>query len=77
MKGITEEWWPVLENGSAIGKVTSAAYSPRLDKNIGFAMLPIERTSIGTRLTILQRGVETKAIVVKQPFAENLNRQRA
>lgn len=77
MKGTNEEWWPVLENGSPIGKVTTAAYSPRLEKNIGFAMLPIERTSIGTKLTMLQRGVETEAIVVKQPFAENLNRQRA
>ena len=44
MKGTNEEWWPVLENCIPIGKVTTAAYSPRLDKNIGFAMLPIERT---------------------------------
>ena len=77
MKGTNEEWWPVLESGSAIGKVTSAAYSPRLDKNIGFAMLPVEKSSNGTRLTILQRGVETEALVVKLPFAEDLNRQRA
>ena len=76
MQGTNEEWWPVLENGSPIGKVTSAAYSPRLGRNIGFAMLPMERTSIGTKLKILQRGVKTEAIVVKQPFAENLNRQR-
>ncbi len=77
MQGTNEEWWPVLENGSPIGKVTTAAYSPRLDKNIGFAMLPMERTPIGTELNILQRGVETEAIVVKQPFGENMNRQHA
>ena len=77
MQGTNEEWWPVLENGSPIGKVTTAAYSPRLDKNIGFAMLPMDRTPVGTELKILQRGVETEAIVVKLPFSENLNRQRA
>ena len=77
MQGTNEEWWPILENGEPIGKVTTAAYSPRLDKNIGFAMLPIERTAIGTKLVILQRGVESEAIVVEQPFGENLNKQRA
>ena len=77
MSGTNEEWWPVLENGTPIGKVTTAAYSPRLDKNIGFAMLPIEKTAIGTKLTIVQRGVENEAIVVKQPFADNLSSQRS
>ena len=77
MQGTNEEWWPVLENSEPIGKVTTAAYSPRLDKNIGFAMVPIEKTSIGTKLVILQRGVESNAIVVEQPFGKNLNKQRA
>ena len=77
MQGTNEEWWPVLENNQPIGKVTTAAYSPRLDKNIGFAMVPIEKTSIGTKLVILQRGVESDAIVVEQPFGKNLNKQRA
>ena len=33
-------------------------------------MLPIERTEIGTKITILARGVETEAMVVKEPFVE-------
>ena len=75
--GTNEEWWPVLENGISIGKVTTAAYSPRLKKNIGFAMLPIEKSAVGTKLTIVQRGLDTEAIVVKQPFAKDLSRQRS
>ena len=68
MKGWNEDNWPVKENGRQIGKVTTAAYSPSLKKNIGYAMLPIEKTDIGTKITILARGVETEATVVKEPF---------
>ena len=42
--------FPVSVGGSVVGKVTSACYSPRLEKNIGFAMLPIEHTELGTEL---------------------------
>ncbi|MEE8573747.1 MAG: glycine cleavage T C-terminal barrel domain-containing protein, partial [Gemmatimonadota bacterium] len=34
------ERWPVLSNGSRVGHITSAVYSPRLDRNIGYAMVP-------------------------------------
>src|SRR5215216_59805 len=40
--------FPVYDEGRHIGKVTSACYSPRLDKNIGFAMVPIEYSDLGT-----------------------------
>ena len=32
--------WPVTADGAEIGKVTSAIYSPRLKKNIGYAWVP-------------------------------------
>jgi len=35
--------WPIREAGRKIGKVTSAIYSPRLLKNLGYAWLPAER----------------------------------
>jgi glycine cleavage system aminomethyltransferase T len=31
----------VLRHGPQVGQVTSACYSPRLEKTIGYAMLPI------------------------------------
>ena len=31
-------------------------------------MLPIEKTEIGTKITILARGDETEATVIKEPF---------
>ena len=33
--------WLVSAGGRAVGQVTSALYSPRLDKNIGYAMVPV------------------------------------
>ena len=70
MKGWNEDCWPVMENEKQIGKVTTAAYSPGLKKNIGYAMLPIEKTEIGTKITILARGVKMRAIVIKEPFVK-------
>jgi aminomethyltransferase len=34
------DMYPVYQGGQEVGKVTSACHSPRLEKNIGFAMLP-------------------------------------
>ena len=33
-------------------------------------MLPIEKTEIGTKITILARGVKMRAIVIKEPFVK-------
>ena len=36
-----EHRWPVLSEGRRVGDVTSAVHSPRLDRNIGFAILDV------------------------------------
>lgn len=36
-----EHRWTVSSNGAAVGVVTSAVHSPRLDRNIGFALLDV------------------------------------
>ena len=40
--GAMVDFFPVDTDGERIGKVTSACFSPRLEKNIGYAMVPIE-----------------------------------
>ena len=53
------------------GNVTSALYSPRLKKNIGYAMVPIEYAAPGTVLTVAVPGAGTrKATVVPRPFVD-------
>ncbi|HLQ86239.1 MAG TPA: glycine cleavage T C-terminal barrel domain-containing protein [Salinisphaeraceae bacterium] len=62
------DMFPVFSNGKQIGKVTSACYSPRLEKNIGFAMVPIEYNDLGTELEVETQHGRRGAIVVEKPF---------
>ncbi len=62
--------WAVRANGTAVGNVTSAVYSPCLEKNIGFAMVPIEHSDDGTSLVIDTEAGERAAKVVPRPFVD-------
>ena len=62
--------FPVHKHGDRVGSVTSACYSPRLDKNIGYAMLPIELAELGTELEVETPSEKTSAVVVERPFID-------
>ena len=63
--------WPVSSGGRAVGRVTSAIYSPRLKKNIGYAMVPTQQAELGTRLTVSIPDVgDRDATVVPKPFVD-------
>jgi aminomethyltransferase len=63
--------WPVAFGGDTIGRVTSVVYSPRLKKNIGYAMLPAAQAVPGTALRVIIPGVgERRATVVPKPFID-------
>jgi glycine cleavage system aminomethyltransferase T len=62
--------FPVHKDGSRIGKVTSACFSPRLEKNIGYAMVPIELAELGTELQVDIAGDQRDAVVVEMPFID-------
>jgi glycine cleavage system aminomethyltransferase T len=65
------EFWPVIEDGSRIGHVTVAVYSPRLEKNIGYVWLPIERGQEGAPLTIRTEHGDTRSgRVASIPFVD-------
>src|SRR5262245_37781906 len=38
--------WPVKKGSKVIGNITSALYSPRMKKNIGYALVPIEHAEL-------------------------------
>jgi aminomethyltransferase len=62
--------FPTYHNGQRVGQVTSACHSPQLNKNIGYAMLPIELTELGTEVEV-DTGRETaSAVVVEKPFVD-------
>jgi aminomethyltransferase len=63
--------WPVCKDGQPVGRITSAIYSPRMNKNIGYAMLPFELSKLGSKLTVAIPGMgEREATVVKKPFVD-------
>ncbi len=63
--------WPVFVDGSPVGHITSVIYSPRLSKNIGYAMVPADSAELGTRLTVaLPEGGVREAVVVPKPFVD-------
>ena len=68
--GYIEDYLMVVENGTQIGQVSSVFYSPRLKKNIGYALVPIEYADLGTDLTVRSDIGETKVTVVKKPFID-------
>jgi glycine cleavage system aminomethyltransferase T len=61
------DFFPVSVGGSLAGRVTSACYSPRLEKNIGYAMVPIEHAGLGTTLQVETPAAEVGAVVVEMP----------
>ncbi|WP_255375314.1 glycine cleavage T C-terminal barrel domain-containing protein [Saccharomonospora sp. CUA-673] len=57
-------------SGTAVGTVTSACHSPRLERNIGLAMVPIELSGTGTDLTVVTPTGIREATVVDKPFID-------
>jgi aminomethyltransferase len=60
--------WPVVMDGARVGKVTSAVYSPRLEKNIGYAWAPAELAEPGVELHVESEWGPRSAKVVELPF---------
>lgn len=61
--------FPVFDaDGERIGKVTSATRSPRQERNIGYAMVPVEYAELGTALRIEANTGLQEARVVEKPF---------
>ena len=66
--GANEEFWPLTRDGRQIGYVTSAIYSPRLEKDIALAMVARECAEIGTRAVVDMVGESRNCEVVPKPF---------
>ena len=65
-----EDFWPVIEEGEEVGRLTSAAFSPRLEFNMGYAWVPIEQAAAGSRITIQSPEGPLAATVTPLPFLD-------
>lgn len=68
LHGPNTSFWPIEFDGETVGKVTSAIYSPRLDKNIALAMITIEYAELGTEVTVDAASGPRPATVAERPF---------
>ena len=69
-KGVPRTGYKVFDESGEkeLGYVTTGSYSPTLDKYLAMAFVPVDYSSIGTRLTVEVRGKKLLAEVVKMPF---------
>jgi aminomethyltransferase len=74
-EGALNDFWAVhAERGgapagdAAIGRVTAGAWSPRLEKNIGYAWVPASHMEEGTRLEVRSSTGPRRAVVSALPF---------
>ena len=68
LKGPNTIFWPIIKNDKKIGKVTSAVFSPRLNKNIALAMVTIDNSQINNSFDVKIVDEFFKAQVVEKPF---------
>jgi aminomethyltransferase len=68
LKGSNNEFWRVSVDGMKTGNVSRCLYSPRLEKNIGFANVKIEHAELGTEVEIRTSEGIRKATVCKWPW---------
>jgi aminomethyltransferase len=70
--GSMPDFFPVFDKGSGeqVGKVTSATWSPALQKNIGYAMVPVRYEAFGTELVVETQHGRNDAVVVRKPFVD-------
>jgi aminomethyltransferase len=67
-RAIARHGYPVVQDGTQVGVVTSGTQTPFLKKAIGLAMVPLALAAVGTPLQIEIRGRQTPAEVVPEPF---------
>jgi aminomethyltransferase len=67
-RAVARHGYPVLQDGRAVGTVTSGSYGPSVDKYIAMAYVETALAAVGTELAVEIRGQAKPAHVVKTPF---------
>jgi aminomethyltransferase len=62
--------WPAQVDGREVGMVTSAVYSPRLERNLGYCWLPTRHSHEGQATTVETEWGTREAKVTPMPFVD-------
>lgn len=70
-EGALNDFWAVHSpGGDRIGRVTGAAWSPRLERNIGYAWVPSSHMMLGTQLEVAAPAGMRPSRVAALPFVD-------
>ena len=61
-------YWPIMSGSKEVGYVTSAVYTPRLDKNIALAIMDVEFAALDTTGEVKTPEGNYPVKVVQKPF---------
>jgi glycine cleavage system aminomethyltransferase T len=70
-EGALNDFWAVhAPGGDRIGRVTGAAWSPRLERNIGYAWVPSSHVTLGKQLEVAAPAGMRPSKVAALPFVD-------
>jgi aminomethyltransferase len=70
-EGALNDVWPVhATGGERIGRVTAGAWSPRLERNLGYAWVPASHMEVGTELEAVSSAGPRRSTVASLPFVD-------
>jgi sarcosine oxidase subunit alpha len=72
---VPDEGEQFVQAGGLVGRVTSARYSPTLEKPIGLGWVKREYAAVGSRLNLRRHGRLAQATVVNPPFYDPEGKQ--
>jgi aminomethyltransferase len=65
-----EEFWPVEHDGERVGRLVSASYSFRLERNIGYAWVPIGLAEPGNEVRVISPDGPVPSVTAPLPFLD-------
>jgi aminomethyltransferase len=66
-----EHHWTVRDGKQSLGLATTVVYSPRMEKNLGYAIVPMDYNKPGSRFIVETDDGAREAVVTSLPFMQS------